>query len=304
MKKYLILLIKIILLILIYKFIISKINFTELLFQISEIDLIFFLMGAILFPLHILFATFRFKFALKILNEEVSFLNSLNANFYSFASNIFLPAKSGDLLKIFTLPHVKQKSKIFTGVLLERFNDILILLLITFFSSIFINNNIVTLFSFLIIISIIFSIMVFNFLIKKINLSFAFFKKIKEAYFVAIFFLKKKNNLFFVISLFSFLVWYVGGLQTYLFLKSFGFDQSLFIVLVYFPLVIFSTLIPITPSGFGIRELSFIYFFGQFIDHNICIVVSLLYFTFSTLMNGIISIFFLNNLKLKTKRND
>ena len=83
-------------------------------------------------------------------------------------------------------------------------------------------------------------------------------------------------------------------------------------MLLFFPIiVIVSFLLPFTPSGLGIRELSFMYLFSQYVDYQTSFAVSISYYFFCVLFPGLIGLIFLrtyfpkiNIKKMKKKIKD
>jgi len=75
----------------------------------------------------------------------------------------------------------------------------------------------------------------------------------------------------------------LGQLSTifcgFLIFKAFAIDLPFFFHLTFLPLISIISIIPVSISGFGLREGGFVYFYGLFgVDSNISFFVSLLYY--------------------------
>lgn len=75
----------------------------------------------------------------------------------------------------------------------------------------------------------------------------------------------------------------------YLIFKAFAIDLSFFYHLAFFPLISIILIIPVSISGFGLREGGFVYFYGLLgVDSNISFFVSLLYYLILTIIPAFI----------------
>ena len=75
-------------------------------------------------------------------------------------------------------------------------------------------------------------------------------------------------------------------------------------VISLFPVVVFLSFLPITPSGLGVREISFIYLFSQFVFPHISLAVSISFYISVVILPGLIGFTFLNDFFGKTDKKN
>ena len=216
-----------------------------------------------------------------------SFFTAAKIYFFGEGLNIILPSKLGDLSKAIYLKNYKICPFPYASgtVVYEKILDLLSIIIIFLFSFLFKGNltldNQSQIFTsiFLIFLTI---ILLFNlhFLgdmilklapikYKSIVLSLLkflkFFKTLKQSLFSIIFFL-----------FFSILFWAGHMFQIYLFILAANIDITYPQVLLYMPVVIVISLIPISLAGFGTREISLLYFFENLASPENIVLASLM----------------------------
>ena len=92
---------------------------------------------ALLWPL---ISSVRWFFILKELGYTASFFDVFKIVMVSFTVNLFAPAKMGDFVKIVCHTEIANKSMLFSGVVFDRFLDLLSLSFLCVFFSLFTNN--------------------------------------------------------------------------------------------------------------------------------------------------------------------
>ena len=107
-----------------------------------------------------------------------------------------------------------------------------------------------------------------------------------------------------IILILSFLTMSVYFLQAYLLLSAFQ-PVAVTTILMVFPLILLTNLVPITIGSLGIREGAAIYLLSQFgVPATIAVSVSLLLFLFDTIIPGVLgSLFFSFQSKLYAGKN-
>lgn len=220
---------------------------------------------------------------------------------YASASifNLVIPGKFGDFSKYYLIKKNYKKypkSYLLGMFLLERFLDLLIIAIFYLLIFGYSNNN--SLFYFLsLILLIIFNLFLYlKFPSRVKNLKFYFFKnlQIKILKFIHHFNIYKKNLLksFNILNAFiiTLIFWLLSLHQVNILLNIFN-DNLLFLenCLLIITIILIS-LIPITFSGLGTRELLFIYFFGPLIGTNEAFVVSIYFYIFRYLLPAILGI--------------
>lgn len=256
----------------------------------------FLIIGFFLFFLHPLIGSLRLRQSLKIYELFENYKNCFLSTIISFAFNVILPAKAGDFSKALFLKSIQNKSIVISAVLNERVSDIMVLLLMFLIASIFLSdysyiNVLILLFI------VVFILIILSNLLKNINFKSNILKKI-NIFYIETFNVWKNINLNNIQLIFySSLMWLLGITQIWLYFLAFDYSLNILLLIKFFPLIIISTLLPITPSGVGVRELSFIFFLKDLAPPELLILISLLYFFSSTLINGIIGFFFYLNYK-------
>lgn len=223
---------------------------------------------------------------------------------YGLASifNLIIPGKFGDFSKYYLIKKNYDKypkSYLFGMFLLERSLDLLIIGI--FYLSLYginKNNNLFYLLSLMLFI--VFNLFLYFKLPKRIKkFKFYLFKKlqVKILKFIHHFNIYKiklvKSFNFFNAIIFTIIFWILSLYQINLLLGEFNnnlyfIESSLLIITI-----ILISLIPITFSGLGTRELLFIYFFGPIIGTNEAFVVSIYFYIFRYLFPSILGIPFL-----------
>lgn len=229
--------------------------------------------------------TLSYKFILliknyKIINQKESIKINLISSFY----NIFLPAKLGDVTRIF-YSKIKKKNY-FECISLTFYEKVIsmisILLIISFFSGLNTKYTlgVILLTLFFLILSFNFNVLInfinyiiINFNIKKISLTKKSSKTIKENFYI-----------FFLIDTF---VWLLIFLQIFFISKGLGLDLTYTEISCIFGLSIVIGTIPVSFGGFGIRDVLIFESLKDSIDYN-NILTLLIFFNLRYLIPGII----------------
>ena len=281
----------ILLVIYIFYFLFKIIDWRIFLVSLVEANIFYLSLGFIISLLLPILSFLRWQ---KILNEfgyKTYFIKLMKIILLSFSANLFAPAKSGDLVKIFAHTNIKKKSNLFSGLILDRFCDLIILSLLSIFGGFYLKNSTVIVLGLLIISTLLFAIILnkfikFSFKTKILNKIYLIVSKSFQLFF------NRSKNIVFVILL-SLLQWFFASIQVWLFYLAFGANISLVIVFSLFPVVVFLSFLPITPSGLGVREILFVYLFSQFVFPHISLAVSVSYYISVVILPGLIGFTFL-----------
>ncbi len=255
----------------------------------------YYLLIALLIPLlfNPLISNNRWRIFLKVQGVNESFFSLVRINFVSIFLGLLLPSSSGfDAIRIFMIEK-RNKQKLGAGgasVIIERFLGFYILSFLGIIGTLFVLEKGVSInilyFALLINISIIFVFILLKnqYLYSKI---FNVLSKIKR--------FKRMVNyislLYGYINSFPFrkvllstipliLLFQLSGICCcFLIFKAFGVDIPFLYHLSFMPLILIISIIPVSISGFGLREGGFVYFYSLLgIDNNISFLVSLLYY--------------------------
>lgn len=258
MKKQLFQLLKILISILLLIFCFSLVDYNSVLKIISNQSKILFILSSLLIFLTLILATFRWKIICKTLNIAIGFKELLNIALFSNFIGQVLPGGGilGEVSKIFLIKNKNiTKVQIIKSVIYDKLFGLFIAFSFFVISLIYFSYFILNLFdqmTILIILSI--------FLILIILMYFCYLKFKK--YFRVWFPIDKK---YFLKSIIISILIYVIVFISFAFLSYPNINgESLFIILICFPIIHFLKSFPISISGWGIREIAAIYLFSYF----------------------------------------
>ena len=273
-------------------FVASKLDIDDFFESFRLIESKYFLYSITYFLVYPWFGILRWKKLVSIC-YQIRFSKAAKIYFYGEGLNLILPSKLGDLSKAAFLKSNKVCPLPYANgtVIYEKILDLLsiiIIFLVSFFSQedFTLNNEdqiFTSIFIFFLCILIIFNLHRIGDVIeilapvkyRNVVLSIINFLK---------FFKILKQNLFsiFLFLLFSILFWAGHILQIYFFILAANIDITYCQALLYIPLVLVISLIPVSIAGFGTREISLLYFFeGITSPENIVLaslMISLRYF--------------------------
>lgn len=270
------------------------IDWNVLLSNASNTNLKIIFCGIFCFIFYPIIVALRWKTLLLKNNFYSTFRECFHASLHSFLINLFAPAKSGDFIKVLSMKKITDKSKLFSIIISERMGDVIVLSGLIFLTNIYYSNVWELVFGMLILLTILF----FIYIVQYIRFRFKNTKllEIQETIFRGVDAWRQTPLKLLHASCFSLINWILAGFQVWLFFLGFGIDISYLTVISIFPITVLISIIPLTPSGIGIREASFMFFFSNFASYEICLVVSMLYFISSTALNSILGSFFIKYL--------
>jgi len=266
----------------IFIFLFSKVSFTDVISAIRKADCkIIFLTLILSIISNILIAAYRWKMILNYLDCPISLKESLVVKMGSDSITSMLPLKIGEFSRIVYLKRVKgipyYKSMI--SIIAEYLLNILILLFFLFLGIIIylIQNRSIILFSSL-------NISLLN-LVPLCSLKLNTYRKFNDklnagryilfkTYFRELIRLTRNKT----IILYSVLFIAPGLVNIYLLSRALDIILPLYAVLIFTPLVIISSSLPVTISGLGIREVSVLLLFSQFAPSELLVSLGILYF--------------------------
>jgi len=266
----------------IFIFLFSKVSFIDVISAIRKADCkIIFLTLILSIISNILIAAYRWNMILNYLDCPISLKESLVVKMGSDSITSMLPLKIGEFSRIVYLKRVKgipyYKSMI--SIIAEYLLNILILLFFLFLGIIIylIQNRSIILFSSL-------NISLLS-LVPLCSLRLNTYGKLKDklsagwyilfkTYFKELMRLTRNK----AIILYTVLFIAPGLINIYLLSKALHINLPLYAVLIFTPLVIISSSLPITISGLGIREVSVLLLFSQFAPSELLVSLGILYF--------------------------
>lgn len=259
-------------------YIISQIGVTNILEAFHNIDLFYLFISILLiFPI-ILMKGLKLLIVTKTHSVDFSLKDSCVIYLIGQYLGFITPARMGEVIKVFYFKlKTNNLGKSLSVVIVDRFLDLLAVLLFSLFGAFYLTSFFTNeLFSQLLILLMILTASVLLFLKKKflskllkpiyLFLIPARFKqyvlnRFNEFHGELIVFSKNYSKVFFLI-LFSLISWFVAIVQGYFLVLALHMQIDFLYFISISPLVVLVTLLPITISGIGTREVSFLFFFS------------------------------------------
>jgi len=261
-------------------FLIKKIDIPYLINLLSVMDLKYIYLFVIIYFLIIIISSYRWKYLLDIQDIEIPIRKVIGFYLVGTFFNILTPSTiGGDAVRIFDLSKYSRKPlSSFSSVFIDRWAGLGATFLIALFSLVLsgefcYNSSITLLISITSIIFLVFSISLFsqkskltvNWLFKKVgNLrQLDSLKRLIDKFFTSIHIYKDDKAVLINVFNFSIAIKFLSILTTYIIAQSIALNISFWYFLIYVPMIIIITTIPISIAGIGIREGAFIYFFSK-----------------------------------------
>lgn len=282
-------------------FLISKINFNNLveIFASSNI-LLFIIITTIFLVLNSIFFSFRWQQTLNIIGYSISFKKALILSMASYPISKITPLNSGDLARAYFLKNQISISKNSGAIVMERLFDFLILALFAIIGGITVQNI------YSIITGVTVGIAIFGLLLlgQKIKLrkKGQIYDRIRN--FLQVFKnvqYKPKNIIY--ILFFTILIWFDIMIYIKLVFFILGYNIPLFLIMALQPLVILLAIVPITLSGIGSREMVMIFLYQGLAPDPIILSVGLTFSMVAVIILSIIGLPFLY-IAIKTQKKN
>lgn len=239
-------------------------------------DLSLIIVVIILTSTQILTATLRYNFFLKACGAEIKIKDCMHAVLTALSINSVVPGKGGDIAKAVVLTKDKHEILKYTGVtIIEKLCDLIVLSVITFIGAFLAKNNFwqsVGLGSIILFIS---SFLILRF-VDKLPILGSKLKVLPELVITAF-----ENQKFLLSGIFfCILLWVVNLTIIFLLLMSVDAGVSLSKIISYWPSSMLTGMLPITISGFGTRDVAFLYALGESLDNTRLFAGTFLYTVF------------------------
>lgn len=243
-------------------------NLIKIVSEVKVLDIIFpTIIITVLIPLLL---ALRLKKMLEILDCRINLKSSLKITLATFPVSKIMPANLGEFVRIYYLKNRISPDLCAGGVVLERIMDIFVLAILSFFGGIIlgIKSAIVISSSILLLMSL------FFILINRIH--FKSERKVINTInnFFHVFRISIKNpRKLSLMLLYTFCSWLITITYIKIMFLIFGKELSFLTILSIQPLVAFVSILPITISGAGTRELTMLYLYKDMaLDHTILAV--------------------------------
>lgn len=278
MHKNKIYILTIIITILLFIFLFSKIEIRSVVEAIKILDIrLFFIATVISVSVNIFLGAEQWKQSLKICNLDISFLETLLIKLGSMPAKRLLPLKMGEmakplyLKKVHNFPLSRGIFSVFLPIFLNSFTAVLFILFGMHISE---KMHI----SWYIIILLFLTVIIFG-----RQLFLRYYKNVNITKIIPF------------ISLFIISLIYISSevIVVYILFNTFGVDISFYNFLIFVPLIIFITNIPITFQGLGTREICVVFFFSKYADAGLLLSIGIIYSFIEGILPLLISMFFL-----------
>jgi uncharacterized membrane protein YbhN (UPF0104 family) len=239
-------------------------------------DLSLIIVVIILTSTQILTATLRYNFFLKACGAEIKIKDCMHAVLTALSINSVVPGKGGDIAKAIVLTKNKHEILKYTGVtIIEKLCDLIVLSVITSVGAFLAKNNfwqsigLGSIFLFI-------SLFLFLRFVDKFPIFGSKLKVLPELVVTAF-----KNQKFLLSGIFfCILLWVVNLTIIFLLLMSVDAGVSLSKIISYWPASMLTGMLPVTISGFGTRDVAFVYALGESIDNTRLFAGTFLYTVF------------------------
>ncbi len=266
-----------------------KINIHELENMMLRIGILHFLGLSLLYLFAQLISSIRWSMVIGSLGKKENPLYLFKIYLMGMFANLFLPSTiGGDTIKGYIISKRIGVRCAISSIFLERYNGLVVLLLISFISALLFYD----LFGIKVVLLIV-AINAFSF-ISLYLLKFIKLEKIQKFYSDIVTFHKSKS--FFSVTLLSFVVQLINIAMYILAGAKLGFDIQLAFYFAFIPIISLISFLPISFNGIGIREFSFVYFFklaGLSATQSVSLSLTVFFVVvFTSIIGGV---FYINN---------
>ena len=265
--------------IVLFIYIISKINLQEVAQNFLNIDLRFLLLAFVLTIPSLLIKTLKWKQLVKPFNIELSMKEGISAWLSGFFIGLITPGRVGDLARAF---YLKEKMKIgsaLTTVVIDRVLDIFVLMALSVLGVFFIITNfhidgkIIQIIFGTFVLVIIAAIVFFqkkyaSALLKPLFNIFVpekYKERLKSSYqdfYDGITTLKANKGAIAKAAMLSVIAWIITFTNYFVLSLAIGLNVEYFFILMIMPIVLLVEILPISFSGIGTRDATLILFFA------------------------------------------
>jgi len=254
--------VKIIVSIFLIGYLINKLDFDLISNVIKQSNPFLLFISLLIISSTIILSSYKWNIILKNMGENTSYPLLVSLYFKGFFINNFFPSNiGGDGYKFIKLSSkINSTEKSFASIFYDRFSGIIILFVLSLLSSIlfsFYFGSVIKTFletnaNYIVVASIVFASLAISIIV-------AFNKKIK-------FVIQKIKDGARIINLqviaLSLILYIVIIFNNYLISVAYNLEIDYIYYLIFMPIILLLLFLPISFNGIGIRELSFVYFFG------------------------------------------
>jgi glycosyltransferase 2 family protein len=256
--------------IVLFLIILSGVDFTMLFVVLKRINLFYFILTILLIFPFLVLKMWRWNYILKIQRIKLQLSELVTIYLSSLFLGVITPGRIGDFAKIFYLKktHSIPIGKGLSGVFVDRLLDLCFLALISIgggYSILYkVNYTILVAILFLFIIGILFFVRSLNHLQLYRFLPKLIIKKGEKSYYSFKEGILSLVTAKFLVPIFiSILIFSIFFVQCYLIARSIGINIGIIKLSIYLAIVSIITLVPVSISGIGTRDVALIYLFSK-----------------------------------------
>jgi glycosyltransferase 2 family protein len=239
----------------------------------------------------------KLKLFIEMMGYEISFLRCQEITIATYAFNVIIPSKGGDLIKCWSLRDIISISRGAGMVILERFLDIILLCLMAFIGSLFIKNVKLMSLSFLLLLILMICLLLLC-ILRSFNIKNKFLERVKGIGFALESFFNNYKYSLFIILIGTF-IWVGSAFQIYILYIAVGQKVPFLFSMAVVPVAIFIGLIPVSIGGMGTRDAALIYLFSAYASESGSLIVGLFFSLLRYWFLALLGIPFLGSLKSK-----
>jgi len=283
--QHILFIIRFILTIALLVFIFKKVDFSAVGQVLFTANKIYILLALFLVCVHVFLKSYKWYLLAKELHSENTFWGAMRSYLRGTGLAIVTPSRIGELGRIVGMKGDKLQLGSLTFV--DKISELWIVIFFVLLGG----QRLLTGFNPIFIILALAAILLFLYQFRRLNnaitrlVPFEFFRTILRGFTLVSWPLSN------IILILSFLTMSVYFLQAYLLLSAFQPIAASTILMV-FPLILLTNLVPVTIGSLGIREGATMYLLSQFgVPATIAVSVSLLLFLFDTVIPGVLGSF-------------
>lgn len=281
-----------------------RIDFQSLSQTLRNADPLWFWLYILLFVPQLIIAAARWKFILSDINHyPVSFLKSFQMVVGSYTANLVIPAKMGEVVRVFWVDRERSRYKPIIVVLFEKFWDLLAVYLLAYVTLFMVLNqhegysNIAAWASWINFLAV---IVISGSLIIWFRRGFQPASKFSQRISALIVFILENRKKLWLTAGYSTVSWSVQLLQFYMMFRVFGVEISLPLAFAGGGLGVLAGAVIISIGGVGPRDAALIWFFSGIVSREILVSVGIISI-FRIIVPALIGLPFFINLTFRRK---
>jgi len=287
--------------VLIFIYLIYRIGFDEIIGAFAIQNITPFIIAFVVMILIFTVQTLKWQSILKLQKYNIPFFTLLKIHLISYFYGLITPAKAGTLIRINYLKKITHDSltKCSSNTIIDKILDFSVVLTLAFLGVLFFIQSLVDYilpFIILLVICIALSLTLLKKerteKILKFFYRFLLPKKYKakaKHYFYEFYSNFPKRRKLVIPLILTVITWILIYSLSYFIGISIGIDLPYHYFILLFPITTIAAMIPISPSGLGVREITLIGLFGQYgVASELLVALSILTF----IINGVIPAFF------------